>query len=280
MKNILITTDFSKNALHAADYVLNLFQYQSCTFYLLHVVKASSFISDDLMSMKPSSSLYSQIIASEKKKLDQEINQFKNKYNNILHEFVPVVDYDNFIESISQCVEKNSIELIVMGTKGATNNLKKMFGSNTMRVIRKSQTPVLAIPSSYSFKRVNDILFTSNYQTIYKKSELNILIDLAEHHDYKIHVLHISKTNSLSEERENVKQNLNESFTNISHVFVQLEESNFLDSVKNYIDNNSIDIFVMLNRDYSFIDELMSLQKIEKIAYNISIPFLALQGTN
>jgi nucleotide-binding universal stress UspA family protein len=277
MKNILITTDFSKNAIHAADYAINLFQYEACTFYMLHVVKASSFISDDLMNMNPSSSIYSQIIASEKIKLEHEIDQLKNKHNNILHEFIPIVDYDNFIGSINQCVEKNNIELIVMGTKGANNSLKKIFGSNTMRVIRNAQIPVLAIPINYSFKPVHKILFTTNYKNKYKKSELKTLIDLAEHHDYKIHILHMSESNSLSQEAKAVKVDLEGFFTNILHAFVELEDSNFLNPIQNYIENNQIDIFTMMNRDYNFLDKLLSLQKIEKIAYNMTIPFLALQ---
>lgn len=280
MKNILITTDFSHNATHAAEYIMNLFQYEACTFHILHVVKASSFISDDLMNMKPSSSLYTQIIESEKVKLEEAVKQLDNRFNNILHKLVPIIDYDNFLGAISQCVEKNSIELVVMGTKGATNSLKKIIGSNTMRVIRNSTVPVLAIPSNYAFRPVHKILFTTTYQKDYKKSELKILIDLAEHYDFQLDILHVHENNTLTDKSGKVKAHLDNVFANISHVFVEEEQADFLSAVQDYIKKNQIDIITMINRNAAFFDRLFSSQKIEEVAYTITVPFLALQSSD
>ncbi|WP_191860961.1 universal stress protein [Hanstruepera ponticola] len=278
MKNIIITTDFSHNATHAAEYIMNLFQYEACTFYILHVVKASSFISDDLMNMKPSSSLYSQLIESEKIKLEKEVKRLGNSFNNILHELVPIIDYDNFLEAINQCVEKNDVELIVMGTKGATNSLKKIIGSNTLHVIRNSKIPVLAIPSNYVFKPVHKILFTTTYQNEYDKSELKILIDLAEHYDFQLDILHMSENNALTDKSSKVKTHLAKAFANISHVFVEEKHADFLYTIQNYIKTHNIDMFTMINRNVDFFDRLFTSQKIEKVAYNIGVPFLALQS--
>lgn len=279
MKNILITTDFSQPANHAIDFAINLFQYESCNFFILHVVKASSFISDDLMNMKPSSSLYSQIIAEDKEKLEQEIERLKDHYNNILHHFSPIVDYDNFIGAIKQSIKSNDIELVVMGTKGATNSIKKIFGSNTLRVIENVKLPVLAIPESCKIKPIQKILFTTNLNRNYHENDLKFLVNFSEHYNCEIHLLHITENNTYTEEQKLIKQQLGGLFKNTSHHLVDVSKSSFLTSVVKYIESNEIDMFSMVSRQHSFFEKLFNEQKIEKIANHLNVPFLALTDT-
>ena len=51
--NILLPTDFSKNAWHAIKYALELYKHNYCNFYILNVFSASSNIIDSLLSFGP-----------------------------------------------------------------------------------------------------------------------------------------------------------------------------------------------------------------------------------
>lgn len=62
METILLPTDFSKNSLNAIDFAMKMFKETNCTFYILNIQKASSFVSDDLMTASPSVNLYQAII--------------------------------------------------------------------------------------------------------------------------------------------------------------------------------------------------------------------------
>jgi len=276
MKRILLTTDFSENANQAIDYAMQLFKYDDCQFYILHVLKASTFISDDLMTMTPSSNLYEQLIASAKLKLENYIKTFKLKYNNILHEFIPIVDYDSFIAAVNQVGEKEGIELIVMGTKGASNAAKRFLGTNTIHVIQGCSIPVLAIPNVCSFKPIHKVVFTSNYDVDYSLNDLKALVYLVEHHDYKIDVLHLSETKKLTTEQEAVKTSLKKCFKNATHQFIELEKEGFLKTITKYINTNNIDLYAMVNRKYGFWERFFTHQKIEEVAYNMTIPFLVM----
>ncbi|WP_250432398.1 universal stress protein [Hanstruepera flava] len=276
MKKILVTTDFSDNANHALEYAMQLFKYEDCQFYVLHVLKASTFISDDLMSMSPTTSLYEQLIASAKLKLDRYIDTVKSKHNNILHEFVPVIDYDNLVAAINQLVDKHDIQLAIMGTKGASNMAKKIMGSNTMRVIQGCHVSVLAIPHNYNYKPIHRVAFTSNYENTYCKTDLSPLINLVEQKDYQVSILHVSDSNVLTKEQELVKASLDDCFENATHQFVEIEKGAFLSAVNHYIESNSIDMFAMVNRKHGFWENLFAENKIEKVAYNITIPLLAI----
>ena len=119
MKTILLPTDFSPNSINAIHYAIDLFEDCVCEFHILNVQKASDFISDDFRTMSPSTTIYQTLIVSAKEALKELITKLKAKQNK-KHSFEMMVDYDNFIDAINQACALKKIELIVMGTKGAT----------------------------------------------------------------------------------------------------------------------------------------------------------------
>lgn len=280
MNNILLTTDFSNNSIHAMHYASALFMYKPCKFYVLHVVKASSFISDDLVKMEPRESLYHELVEEKKEKIQAIISTIENRTNNILHEYIPIVDYDNFIEAINQVVAMHSIDLIIMGTKGVTNLEALIFGSNTLRVFQRTNTAVMAIPEETPIKPFKQVLFTSKYQEEYEGEDLSVLIDLAEHYNYNIDVLHLMESRLLTSEEENIKQLLVDKFKNINHRFVYLNKGDFLKTVMDYIEKNKVSLFVMTRKKHTFLEHLFLKHKTKEIANNLKIPFLILPKRN
>ena len=93
MKSILLPTDFSKNSENAIKYALALFQDVTCDFYLLNVQRASSFITDDMMVMASSATIYQTIVDVSKRSLENLITKIEIKYSNDKHSFHSVVDY-------------------------------------------------------------------------------------------------------------------------------------------------------------------------------------------
>lgn len=61
------------------------------------------------------------------------------------------------IEEIIRLTDKLRFDLVVMGTKGATNLRDQVLGTNTVSVIRNVETPVLVVPRSASFAPMRDI---------------------------------------------------------------------------------------------------------------------------
>jgi len=62
MKSILLPTDFSENSKNAIEYAMRLFENEQCTFYVLHVQKASHYATDDLMAAPANTSITNKFI--------------------------------------------------------------------------------------------------------------------------------------------------------------------------------------------------------------------------
>lgn len=279
MKAILLPTDFSTNSLNAIDYAVELYKNESCEFYLINIQKASSFVSDDLMTMSSSATIYQTLIDAAKKSINNIIIKVENKHNNKLHQFFSIVDYDNFIDGINQICEAKQIDLIVMGTKGASGAEKVIFGSNTVRVMQRCSTPVLAIPNGCTFNNLERIAFTSNYSTLYNKAELSPLIEILSLYNSKIDILHLASENDLSQDQENNKAFLDSCFSNITHEFINLEEKDIFKTVQDYIKMNDIKMLAMMSRKHSFLERLFARHLVETFAFKIDIPFLVMENT-
>jgi len=279
MKSILLPTDFSKNSVNAIYYVHEMFKGERCEFYLLNVQKASSYVSDDLMTLQPSTTIYQNLIDSSKKAIKKIVSNLKKKYKSDDHLYHTIVDYDNFIEAIKQIVQTKDICLIVMGTKGATGAEKVLFGSNTVKVIQRNDCPVLAIPNNCKFNGLHKIAFTSNYSTLYKIEELKPLITLAGKFKAKIDVLHITKGEHLSENQENNRAFLDECLGGVNHEFINLTNTNLFKTVEEYIFENDVNLLAMMSRKHSFFERLFTRHKVETFAFKITVPFLVMANT-
>ena len=279
MKAILLPTDFSKNSMNAVDYAMNLFKDETCEFYVLNIQKASSFISDDLMTVTSSATIYQTLIDAAKKSITNLINKVEKKHKNLKHNFHSIVDYDNFIDAINQICKAKKIDLIVMGTKGASGLDKVIFGSNTVRVMQRCSTPVLAIPSGCKFIGMDKVVFSSNYLTLYNLEELIPLLHIVNLYDSKIDILHLIDENNLSENQQNNKAFLDLSFGKVTHEFIDLESKDIFKTIQRYIAFNDIKMLAMMSRKHSFLERLFTTHNVETFAFKINVPFLVMENS-
>lgn len=279
MKKILLPTDFSENSMSAIRYALDIFKSENCEFIVLNVQKASSFISDDLMHASPSESLFSTMISAAKERLDDLISEISGDNNNDLHSFRPKVDYDNFVDAINQIVAIEQIDLIVMGTRGDSKLDKRIFGSNTIRVIQRGTCPVLAVPQNYVYHDIKEVAFPSNYYTEYNANDISVLINMAETFGYTVHVIHVKDSDHLTEFQENNRAFLDEYFSNINHSFTELDQGQLFKTITHYIDDHGIDMLAMMSRKHSFLERLFTRHPVESFAFDLKVPLLVMENT-
>jgi len=279
MKSILLPTDFSKNSENAIKYALALFQDVTCDFYLLNVQRASSFITDDMMVMASSATIYQTIVDVSKRSLENLITKIEIKYSNDKHSFHSVVDYDNFIDSINQVTLNKNIDLIVMGTKGASGLEKVIFGSNTVHVMQRCKAPVLAIPDGCLFNGLDKIAFTTNYETLHNIEELKPLKYLLTLHSSKLNVLHFDDREGKSNQKNENKEFLKAHFNDITYENKDSYRSEMYKTLEEYVHSNNIKLIAMMRRKHTFLERLFNRHPEETLAFSIDIPFLIMENS-
>ncbi len=130
MKKILLPTDFSENSINAIEYASHLFKDVPCKFFLLNVFKIPYLANEELMDQNVAqlAALEEEMHETSKKEMKELLDRLPK---NTKHDFATISDYNLFNLAVHQVVEEKNIELIIMGTKGATGAKEIFLGSNT-----------------------------------------------------------------------------------------------------------------------------------------------------
>lgn len=83
---------------------------------------------------------------------------------------------NTLVGETKKIIEQEAIDLVVMGTQGATGAGDVLFGTNTIHVIKKAASPILAVPSEFTYKTPKRILFPTDYGMVCQKEKLRVLL--------------------------------------------------------------------------------------------------------
>ncbi len=153
MKNILIPTDFSNNAYNALYYATRLFKNEPCKFYILNTFDAEPHIITSRIESDKESSTYKDLKNQSQERLTETFHSIVRDTEDFDHTFETVVSSKELLEALKESIKSKNIDLIVMGTKGATGAKGFFIGSNTSNTIQKiKDCPVLAVPDEFYFE--------------------------------------------------------------------------------------------------------------------------------
>ena len=120
MKKILIPTDFSENAWNAIVYSLQLFKDETCTFHLLNTYTPIIFQYDYTTVSSSQYKLVDTMKKVSETKLKEVLKRIQNQFNNPKHHFLSSSAFNTLPLEINELSSDNTIDMIVMGTKGAS----------------------------------------------------------------------------------------------------------------------------------------------------------------
>ncbi|MEX0998300.1 MAG: universal stress protein [Flavobacteriaceae bacterium] len=278
MRKIAIPTDLSENAKNAFEYAMELFN-ESSIFYILHAYAEAVFLPETL-------SLPDDQVENKKKEVAEnceiEINklieEMREKYPESNHQFRVLTNCGYLLNEVNQLVNSENIDVLVMGTRGKTNDRNLTFGSNTLQVLKQVQCPVLCIPENYAYKTPKKILFPTNYMIPYQKRELKLVDEICSYYNAEVHVLYVSNFGLVSKRQKTNQAFLKSTIDTDAIHFHQIEESSKTHIFNETIDKMEIDLLVMVNTRHSFLEAQLEKSTIDKVSLRPKIPFLILQN--
>lgn len=274
MKTILIPTDFSDNAWHAIAYAMNFFKDEKCTFYFLHTYSPAFYRMDYAVGGPSFSAIPDVGVDISLMGLEKTVADVREAYANSKHHYEVVSSFNTLTDEIRELVAKKNIDLVVMGTQGASGAKEVFLGSNTVFVIHKATVPVMAIPEKVKYHPVRNLLFPSDYLTRYSPEDLQPVLQMARIHQARITLLHIVEEDGLTGDQKENKAYLERNLEELEYETVKLENELMPDAVLNYIEEHPVDLLVMMNRKHSFFERLLLRQNIDKIGFHVQIPFV------
>ncbi|MCA0154117.1 universal stress protein [Winogradskyella vincentii] len=280
MKSVLLPTDFSENSWNAIEYALEFLKREPCVFYLLHVNTMSNAILNDPTYISTEDVIEEVYVKPSKVKLHKLLKRISKISDKDYHRFYSIVDYGFFIDSIRRQIEEKNIDLIVMGTKGASGLKKIVIGSNAGDVVVKVKCTTLVVPENAVYDGISEVAFPTDFSSHNNFETLKPLVDLVEERDSKLSVLHVNGSNqSLNEEQENGKEFIKDLFGEYEHKFFFLSNKKLEDAVQCFTESREVDMIAMVAKNLNYFQQILFHSRVENITYHTNIPFLVLHET-
>jgi nucleotide-binding universal stress UspA family protein len=189
MKSILILTDFSDAAYHAAEYACSLArQMQSECIVLFHAYQTVIPTTDVPVSpVKDASELAREQIQS----LEELAEKLQDKVNKDT-EIILRADEVVLPESLNEICRREKTELVVMGITGKSQLEKLLIGSKAIDVLGACEYPVLLVPPAAPVVPVENIIFTTDLTHITQHTPLPLLDHLLKVLQARLWVLNVA----------------------------------------------------------------------------------------
>lgn len=205
MKKILVPTDFSKHSEYALKVAAQIAKKNDGEIFLLHMLELPSTGNDAISSSHdiPELMLFKNAALSKMDDTAQAI------YLDGI-QVTKIIQFEMAFAGIIKNGESHGVDLIVMGSHGARGFQEMFIGSNTEKVVRNSNVPVLVIKKEEPNFSADKFVFASDFSDEIKKP-FEKVVSFANKFNSHIHLVNINTPNNFKSTR--VATKIMEDFT-------------------------------------------------------------------
>ena len=268
MAKIILSTDYSDNALRACAYALKMFGPAGHEYRLTHAYIST----DEGFSDWPTvgTELYSLAtigMAEWSKRLEELPEAIGAK-------LVKDVVYGPLPAMLNEVAKEHAADLIVMGTQGASGS--GILGSNAAAMVKHSHVPVLVVPKGSMDRSVKRILFADDGQGVDLEA-MRMLVDIASRTRAEVILAHVLEDPGETP-REKIVAMYGELFADIPHRFVSTTGEDVAAALDLLAEKEQADMMAVMHRHVGFIDSLSHVSTAKKLALHGHMPLLVLQA--
>jgi nucleotide-binding universal stress UspA family protein len=275
MKTILIPTDFSEIADNAISYALEfskIFQSKIVLFHAYHM----PIVTTEVPVMMPTQNELESDSLEALNKVKQKLAPAGNGV-----EIECVARYGLAVDEIETYADENSVDMVVMGMRGAGLIGEKLIGSVTTALIGKVKCPILIIDTQVKYRQVSKIVLASDLKEVHNSEVLNPLKELAKLLNAHVHVLNVVREPAElvpTTEEAIVGVKLEHSLEEVDHSFHYAENTDVVDGINEYVDENNIEMVAMIPRVHSVFRNIFQEPYTKRMAFHSRVPLLILNS--
>ena len=265
MKTLLVPTDFSSNAASALDYAAAIANHFGSTILLVNTYKAprraDMFVPiDEFIRQDAQQQMDEQI-----KRVGPELKNGATVETFLLQgEIVP---------TLLRFAEQKEVDLIVMGTQGASGLKEVFIGSTTSALMTQTRRPVLAIPNGYAFRPVASAVLAIDDFDISSHTVVAPLTRIARSFNAKVLVYHVERAS----DDAGIDPSVDIFLDGVEHSFhYELNSREINDSINDFVLDSRADLLCMIQRDRGFFEKLLRGSTTRKEVFDSPVPLLVL----
>ena len=274
MKTLLFPTDFSQNAIHASEYAGLLAKKFEANVVLLNIYSAPIITeyqvpynaNDFTMEMKEISVKNLQVFTD---KFIENTSLDKDRVSQR-------IEYGFVSDVIIETAKAINADLIVMGTKGASNLLEKWIGTTAQSVMKTTECPLWIIPQDAVINYPQKFLYAADLQEDEIMATQQVM-EFATPLQAICKVIHIDdyfEVNINKDVKEKIDE-LKEEFKDDDNVFVRnIRRDDIIEGLETYIESYKPDVLALAVHEKSLFSKIFEESVTNHFVYEANLPLL------
>ncbi len=269
MESILLPTDFSATSQNAAMYALKLAGQLGVKKLVLYHSYEIPLTIDPITPAIQMLDIESLKEASGKNILDFEL-KIKAFASGI--EIVSISEYGALTAGVDEVCERMGAGLVVMGITGGNLLEEKLIGSNTLTVAKNTSTPVIIVPATVSFTRIEEIMLTGDFEedtTIPLAPITNLLAETKA----KLFVY-----NTSVKKDPGISYAIHKQLDNLHPEYHSSQASQYVESINDFAIEHKVDLVITVLRKHGFFEGLFSEDHTKMLAFHSHLPLMVIHN--
>lgn len=185
MKKIIVPIDFSEHSEYALETAAVLAKKYDAEILALHMLELSNALISNAENLQQEETVFYLKLA------EKRFQDFLDKDYLKDIKVTPLVKHFKVFSEVSEVAKEHGADLIVMGSHGASGLKEVLVGSNTEKVVRHSNIPVLVIKENPILTDFENVIFASDFSEEAIKPYLNAS-RMFEVLDAKMHLVYVN----------------------------------------------------------------------------------------
>jgi nucleotide-binding universal stress UspA family protein len=272
MNTLLILTDFSESAFHAALYACELSrQYHSKKLILHHIYQVIVPSPGAGVFAVESNDTLRETFLEALERLKDQLKNFADTDT----VFECTADGKDLCTSVNEMGDAHHVDLVVMGITGKSHLEQTLVGSSTIRVADKSRYPVLAVPLQTPIEPVKRIVFACDLQKVTGTTPVERLKKILDELEVPLLVVNVVHGNEkVMPEKAIPADDLFLLLSTYQPSFYSIDDKDTVAAIMEFADSHKASLIIMIPKSHDFWDGLFYPGVIRKLAYHTSIPLL------
>lgn len=273
MKKILVPCDFSNTAIQAFKFACELATASKGEIFLLNVIELPTIHGS---FMVPIHAYEDAFLKDIKAKAHKNFETIKERYAKKIKVHFSV-EHGSVTEGIRKYVDRKRVDLVVMGTHGASGIKEYTMGSNTEKIVRSAKVPVIAIKKSVSVASLTNIIYPTNLKAAHKDFPAAVK-SLQKYLKARLHIVYVNVPANFVPDRVSENRLLafakQHEFRNCAiHIYNDIDEES---GIINFSAKFKSKIIAMSTHGRKGINHLMSGSIAEDVVNHIDCPIWTL----
>lgn len=277
IKKILVPVDFTETSDTVISKATTLAKLLKADLLLLHVVAYNGNPFTILPGLANPLPPVTEIEKLMSKKMDEVQADIRKKYGITPEVYVSTGSIDSEVIDFSK---NKKIDLIIMGTHGASGYKEMFIGSNSQRIVTLSDIPVLTMQKDTGNLGFQNILLPID-NSIHSREKVNLATAIAKQFGAKIHIIGLPDSHDEAELKkfkikiESVEKNI---FSEkLPYTTTITKGNNLANSAMEYAEKNKCDLIIINTGHESKITGIFLGAFAQQIVNHSKIPVLSMK---